>query len=64
MSIPLPDYHSFNYLILRAESLDKRTSYKILFRTEMLKKFEEFFSLLIGEGISIYTDGSKSEDSS
>jgi len=27
------------------------------------KKFKEFSSPLIGEGISIYTDGSKTEDS-
>jgi len=31
-------------------------------RTAMLKKFRDFSSPLIGEGISIYTDGSKSDD--
>jgi len=62
-SIPLLDCHSFNFLITRVESSGRRVSYKTLSRTELLKKFLEFSSPLIEEGISIYTDGSKFEDS-
>jgi len=60
--IPLPDFYSFNYTILRGEHPEVMISHKILSRTELLKKFQNFSSPLIGEGISIYTDGSKSDD--
>jgi len=54
---------TINYLniqLLRTSLVIKES----LSRIEMIKKFKEFSSPLIGEGISIYTDGSKTEDSS
>jgi len=62
-SIPLPEYHSFNLLLPRDKTSTKNSPLKTLPNTEMLDEFKKFSSSLIKEGISIYTDGSKSEDS-
>jgi len=62
-SIPLPDFHSFGWPIFGPESLGKDRPPTTNQRAMIIKKFREFSSPLIDEGISIYTDGSKSDDS-
>jgi len=61
-SIPLSDFHSFDLLIPGTKSSSRRMNHNLLLRAVLLKKFLDFSFSLIGEKISIYTDGSKSED--
>jgi len=61
--IPLPVFHSFGWSKPGAESLSKNCLLNNNQRALLAKKFQEFSSPLIGNSISIYIDGSKSDDS-
>jgi len=62
-SMALPDYHSFCFSASKNKPSTMNGPNKTLSNTEMLSEFRKFSSSLVKEGISIYTDGSKSEDS-
>jgi len=62
-STPLPFFHSFGWPIPGYKPPGKDCPLNSQLRKIVLKKFKDFSSPLVGEGISIYTDGSKSDDS-
>jgi len=61
-TVPLPDFHSFCLPITGSKPPSKRYPPNPSQKAAIIRKFREFSSPLVGEGISIYTDGSKTDD--
>jgi len=62
-STPLPSFHFFGWPIPGFKPPGKDCPLNPQLRKIVLRKFKDFSSPLIGENVSIYTDGSKSDDS-
>jgi len=58
---PTPSYHLFDILDCSSKKKNKSPNISI---SEIRQRFQDFASPLIGNGIAIYTDGSKKDDDS